>query len=411
MLMKQLLFLVLAVLSVPVSCEHVDHTGEINDPEARIIPLEDVAKLLSALPIETDQMTEVHDAVSSSDGNGYDEEYMMRDLLSVPGTGVGDEAMGKSMSTRSYSRPLKELIAEQLSTRTKSSDGNVLSPEEYLDALEKSDMQIYWPYYGNWDGKEWPVITFDPGNGAEVNVGYRLCTDADGNRNVEEVVVDEEMAASHPVWVVNHNDDSGFTSMEVHRRNDPEWGTGGGSITVRPSSGLECAEASAPATAAVQKGAFRTLVLHNFMMRRNYDCWFAGASEFFIKCGSVEDFTASTEAELKLYSPRITDFMLVVKRNQVGKTIPMNVVLVSQWTDQLENIAFMLTEDDGGTRAEWKCSAVVKIKSKSYGFDVALPFNSRDDIVWRGQLSAPYLEKYDGVAGRFGDVELTFSLL
>lgn len=409
MLMKQLLFLALAVLSVPVSCEHVDHTGEINDPEARIIPLEDVAKLLSALPIETDQMTEVHDAVSSSDGNGYDEEYMMRDLLFVPGTGVGDEAMGKSMSTRSYSRPLKELIAEQLSTRTKSSDGSVLSPEEYLDALEKSNMQIYWPYYRNWDGKEWPIVTFDPGNGAEANVGYRLFIDSEGNRKVEAVVVDEEMAASHPVWVVNRNNDSGFTSMEVHRRKDPEWGTGGGSITVRPSSGLECAEASA--TAAVQKGAFRTLVLHDFKMRRNYDCWFAGASEFFIKCGSVEDFTASTEAELKLYSPRITDFMLVVKRSQMGKTIPMNVVLVSQWTDQLENIAFMLTEDDGGTRTEWKCSACVKIKSKSYGFEVALPFNSRDDIVWRGQLSAPYLEKYDGVAGRFGDVELTFSLL
>lgn len=409
MLMKQLLFLALAVLSVPVSCEHVDHTGEINDPEARIIPLEDVAKLLSALPIETDQMTEVHDAVSSSDGNGYDEEYMMRDLLSVPGTGVGDEAMGKSMSTRSYSRPLKELIAEQLSTRTKSSDGSVLSPEEYLDALEKSNMQIYWPYYRNWDGKEWPIVTFDPGNGAEANVGYRLFIDSEGNRKVEAVVVDEEMAASHPVWVVNRNNDSGFTSMEVHRRKDPEWGTGGGSITVRPSSGLGCAEASA--TAAAQKGAFRTLVLHDFKMRRNYDCWFAGASEFFIKCGSVEDFTASTEAELKLYSPRITDFMLVVKRSQVGKTIPMNVVLVSQWTDQLENIAFMLTEDDGGTRTEWKCSACVKIKSKSYGFEVALPFNSRDDIVWRGQLSAPYLEKYDGVAGRFGDVELTFSLL
>lgn len=409
MLMKQLLFLALAVLSVPVSCEHVDHTGEINDPEARIIPLEDVAKLLSALPIETDQMTEVHDAVSSSDGNGYDEEYMMRDLLSVPGAGVGDEAMGKSMSTRSYSRPLKELIAEQLSTRTKSSDGSVLSPEEYLDALEKSNMQIYWPYYRNWDGKEWPIVTFDPGNGAEANVGYRLFIDSEGNRKVEAVVVDEEMAASHPVWVVNRNSDSGFTSMEVHRRKDPEWGTGGGSITVRPSSGLGCAEASA--TAAAQKGAFRTLVLHDFKMRRNYDCWFAGASEFFIKCGSVEDFTASTEAELKLYSPRITDFMLVVKRSQMGKTIPMNVVLVSQWTDQLENIAFMLTEDDGGTRTEWKCSAYVKIKSKSYGFEVALPFNSRDDIVWRGQLSAPYLEKYDGVAGRFGDVELTFSLL
>lgn len=103
--------------------------------------------------------------------------------------------------------------------------------------------------------------------------------------------------------------------------------------------------------------------------------------------------------------------MLVVKRNQVGQRIPMNIMLVSQWTDQLDNIAFLLTEDDGGTRTEWKCSAVVKVKSKSYGFDVSLPFNSRDDIVWRGELSARYLEKYDGITSRFGDVDLTFSFL
>ena len=125
----------------------------------------------------------------------------------------------------------------------------------------------------------------------------------------------------------------------------------------------------------------------------------------------MENFTASTEAELKLYNPQITDFMLVVKRSQVGQRIPMNIMLVSQWTDQLDNIAFLLTEDDGGTRTEWKCSAVVKVKSKSYGFDVSLPFNSRDDIVWRGELSARYLEKYDGITSRFGDVDLTFSFL
>lgn len=71
----------------------------------------------------------------------------------------------------------------------------------------------------------------------------------------------------------------------------------------------------------------------------------------------------------------------------------------------------MMTEDDGGTRTEWKCSAVVKVKSRSYGFDLALPFNSRDDIVWRGQLSSKYLEKYDGITSRLGDVEVTFSFL
>ena len=145
-------------------------------------------------------------------------------------------------------------------------------------------------------------------------------------------------------------------------------------------------------------------------MLRNYDPWFAGASEFFVKLGSVEDFTASTEAELKLYNPAVTDFMIVVKRKYVGKPRPFNAVLVSDWTDQLDQCALMITEDDGGTRTSWKCSAIVKIASKSYGFEINLPFNTRDDIVWRGQLSRRYLEANDNITGHFGDVDLTFEI-
>lgn len=387
-----------------VGCEHVDHSGET--PEEKSLSFDSVAKLFSALPIEVEQMKEVHDAVSVSSDNGYDEEYMLRDLLVSPGAGVGMSEETRALRTMSYSRPLKDLIAEYLAMNTKA-DGNAvgtgLSPEEYLSILEESDIQIYWPNSDSWDGVKWPVITFDPGNDAEVNVGYRLALDGNGDRIIEEVAVDEQMAAECPVWVINGNDDSGYQSFELLKRNS----SGGGAITVRPS-GVDGGEVLPLETSS---GTVRTLVLKDFMMRRNYDCWFAGASEFFFKMGSVEDFTASTEAELKLYSPQVTDFMLVVKRNQVGQTIPLNVVLVSQWTDQLDNIAFMLTEDDGGTKTEWKCSAVVKIKSKSYGFDVSLPFNSKDDIVWRGQLAARYIEKYDGIASRFGDVDVTFSFL
>ena len=263
-----------------------------------------------------------------------------------------------------------------------------------------SDVQIYWPYSERWDGETMPVITFDPENGAEANIGYRIVETPGGGRTCEVVEVDEEMAENVPVWVVNRNDDSRFTSLEMLRRKNPEWGSGGGSIVVGAPMGLS---APMPASSRV-----RTLVIKDFMMRRNYDSWFAGASEFFVKCGKVEDFTASTEAELKLYDPQISDFMVVVRRNQVLQRLPFNVVLVSQWTEQNESIAFMMTEDDGGTRTEWKCSAVVKYNSKSFGFEMSLPFNSRDDIVWRGQLAGPYLEKYDGKTSRFGDVELTF---
>ena len=373
-------------------CEYVDHTGEIGYPVDNVA-IDSVARMLSSLPLEKEHLQEVHEAVSSSSGNGYDEEYTMRDLFESRGAGVGDDEEVKSMRTRAYARPLRELIREHLcATRA---DGGTGSGEDYLQRLMTSDVQIYWPYSGNWDGESMPVITFDPENGAEANVGYRIVETAEGGRRCEEVEVDEEMAENTPVWVVNRNDDSRYTSLEMLRKKDPEWGNGGGSIVVG-------------APGETRSSDVRTLVLKDFMMRRNYDSWFAGASEFFIKCGKVEDFKASTEAELKLYSPQISDFMVVVRRNQVLKRLPFDVVLVSQWTEQNESIAFMMTEDDGGTRTEWKCSALVKYNSKSYGFEMSLPFNTRDDIVWRGQLAGHYLEKYDGKTSRFGDVELTF---
>ena len=156
---------------------------------------------------------------------------------------------------------------------------------------------------------------------------------------------------------------------------------------------------------------FKTLVLRSFKAMRQYDSWFSGGAEFFVKLASVEDFNASTEPELRLYEPAITDFMIVVRRSQVGEELPFNAVLVSDWTEMLTSCAFMITEDDGGTRSTWKCSAVVKWNSKNYGFEVDLPLNSRDDIVWRGSLTRSYVEKYSGRQVRFGDVELVLELI
>ncbi len=404
--MKSIFMTAGIALCVATACEQVDHSGEIDVPQKSSVSLDDVAKLLSALPIENCHLQEVYDAVSSSSENGYDEEYMMRDLFSSPGSGVGMDKETKATRATSYSNPLKDLISDYLESKTKSGEGaelNGMSPEEYLQELENSDIQIYWPSSENWDEGQLPIVTFDPGNGAEVNVGYKITEDDNGERSVEKILVDESMAGSQPVWVVNRNDDSSYRTLEMIRKDNPEWGTGGGSIVITPT-GTKSPDSEAD-------GVVKSLVLKDFKMRRNYDCWFAGASEFVFKCGSVEGFTASTEAELKLYSPQITDFVLVVKRKQVNQTIPLNVMLVSQWTEQLDNIVFLLTEDDGGTRTEWKCSAVVKIKSKSYGFEMSLPFNSKDDLVWRGQLSSKYLEKYSDVTSRFGDVDVTFSFL
>ncbi len=404
-LLKGIFPLVLAVVS---ACEVVDndmekHVDTQND--SSYVALHEVASILSAVPLEGEHLHEVHSAVTSSSGNGYDEEYTVRDMFSVPGKGVGESV---TRSTPVYDNPLKNLIENHVRSEvfTKSA-GATRNADDFLDALTSSDIQIYWPFSEDWDGSELPVITFDPEDGSEINIGYKIEVDDDGSRQIREIAVDEDLARKSPVWVVNRNEDAEYTSLEILRREDENWGAGGGAIILEPQSVLSPAFRS---DAEAESGG-KTLILKDFTMKRNYDSWFAGASEFFVKVGAVEDFTATTEAEMKLYVPSVTDFMIVVKRNQVGKPQPFNAVLVSDWTDQMVNCAFLITEDDGGTRTDWNCTALVRIASKSYGVEMTIPFNSRDDIVWRGQLAGKWLQANSNVVGHFGDVDLTFEVV
>lgn len=375
-------FSLAAALLVAAGCEELDDKVEKHTREDAVVPLAEVAEILSAVPLGAGQLAEVAAAVGASSANGYDEEYTMRDLFTSPGAGVGDAPTRAEGSV--WTEPLRDLlaaaVAEHFATRSGPAD-----PDAYLAALSSSDIQIYWPYAEEWDGVTPPVITYDPLDGGDRNIGYA----PEGDK----VFVDEALAQERPVWVVNRNEDAEYKSLELLRREDPDWGNGGGVIGVRSEADM------------------KTLVLRSFRTTRNFDSWFAGGSEFFVKCGAVEDFTASTEAELAQYNPTVTDFMIVVQRKQVGSVLPFNAVLVSEWSSQLDQCAFLVVEDDGGSQTNWKCSAVVKYNSKAYGIDVNIPLNSRDDIVWRGQLSRRYIEKYSGKKGRFGDVDLVLELI
>ena len=391
------------IMLAAASCEILDNDPDkhVKDEDSTYVGLEEVAELLALIPLKSSHVNEVHDAVTSSSGNGYDEEYTMKDLFQRPGAGVGDLEV---RSGTIYENPLRDLIKEHVYGMAATRSGaDALDPDRFLEELMSSDIQIYWPFSDSWDGEGMPIITYDPEDGSDKNMGYRLVVNDDGSRSVESLVVDEALAEAEPVWVVNRNSDAGYATLEMLRREDPDWGEGGGTIIVRPS----CPE-TLKTRAEV---SVKSLILKDFTMNRSYDTWFAGASEFFVKTGSVEDFTASTEAELRLYSPTITDFLIVVKRSQIGEPLPFNAMLVSDWTGQMTHCAFMITEDDGGTITEWNCTALVRIASKSYGFEIKIPFNSRDDVVWRGQLSSRWLEANSNLVGHFGDVDLTFEVV
>lgn len=341
--------------------------------------LPEIAKMISSLPLGAEQLEEVYDAVSSSSGNGYDEEYMMSDLFGSPGSGVGDS----QTKSKSYDRPLRSLITEYL-TEKYSTKGGAEDVERYINSIVDSGAQIYWPYSEDWDGETYPVVTFDPGYGAESNYGYEIRPRAGGGVSVvDSVFVDEALARERPVWIINTNDDSAFTPMDFYLKDS--------------------------ATKSSESETEHKLFLSELTLLRNYDSWFGGASEVFVKVGSASGFKASTDEELKQYHASLTDFMIVVKRRQIGKAVPFDALLVSDFTSQIDKIAFLMVEDDGGETTSWKCSATVKYKSKSYGFDIEIPYKDKDDVIWRGQLSNSFFSEGE-TTGRFGDAIVKFRL-
>ena len=94
-------FLLPAVCALAItSCNKAEKDG--TDPLAtttqELLSKSGVAQMLASLPIESDHIAEVWGAVSSSEANGYDEEYMMCDLLSSPSAGVGDSPESRAAS-------------------------------------------------------------------------------------------------------------------------------------------------------------------------------------------------------------------------------------------------------------------------------------------------------------------------
>ncbi|MBP5486670.1 MAG: hypothetical protein J6Y06_03440 [Bacteroidales bacterium] len=380
--MKNLIITLAAALCLFFSCDDVSReemlssNGTTDSGMILQVTPESVARMLSNLPLTLAQISEVKKAVDASSANGYDEEYPFSLVFSSPGTGVGEEPG----TTKAAEDPLSlgNLIRERVS-------GSATRSDDFIGELASSDLQIYWPYSDFWDEKSVPVITFIPSDGRESNAGFTTETLPDGSRIVKVIMVDEAYAMTHPVWVVNFNQDSGAITPQM------------------------LAKKYAPVSETRATTSSKTLRLKEFKAHRQYDPWLSGGSEFFIKIGSLKAFKADVVADLKLYNPEITDLMIKIKRGQVGKALRYNTILVSDWSEQLNESAFMLTEDDGGKMTTWKASGTVKIKSKSYGFEVELPYHRNDDIVWRGKLSSGYFQRYNGLPNRLGDVSVTFS--
>ena len=89
---RMILFGCLAGALVTTACERLAPWWENVPQEVAEEPLsftlDEVARLLAAVPLGEAQVDEVRNAVSTSSDNGYDEEYPMRQVFEAPGGGV-----------------------------------------------------------------------------------------------------------------------------------------------------------------------------------------------------------------------------------------------------------------------------------------------------------------------------------
>lgn len=381
-----------AILLMSVSCEK-ETAGVWPDgrPSYDDGILEEVAVFLSDVVSDSEVLDEVHSAVTESYECGYDEEYLFSNVVNCPGRGTGFRSV-KAEGGYGEGALFRSLVST-LDGRTGFPGVHVKSAgtgKAFLDSLASSDIQIYWPYSENWDGASLPVVTFDHGLDKDWNYGFILRKDASGEKVVSRVLVDEAYAKEHPVWVVNLNKDRSYVPLKPSRYVPKD---DGGNLQTKTGETIY------------------SLMLRSFTALKNYDCWLAGASEYFIKVGAVENFTASTEAEMELFSPTITDFYIVVRRGEVGEPKEVNTIMVSDWTLQMSSIAFMIIEDDGGKQTSWDTEIIVKVNSKSYGITMSIPLNTKDDIVWRGSLSSRYLFATDASHSKFNDVLLDIEIV
>ena len=159
--------------------------------EYSVDSLKDVAFALVKLQPTIEMCKEVHAATQKAISLGLDETYYFVEML-----GKGEQITKSS--------EIKREILSKLATLPE--DNNI---KQLFDQMSENNSvlqkyQIYWPYSERWDGKEMPTITFkskeSPLIAQEENIGYLI-----KGEEVEDVLVNEEYAKTHPVWIINTN--------------------------------------------------------------------------------------------------------------------------------------------------------------------------------------------------------------
>jgi len=158
--------------------------------------LEKISQILIDIANSKQDYTDVHNAVNLSIKANLDEQYRIADIL-FPGKSFIPGL--KSIETDCFSKKFRKAL---MNSNHKSSSG-----ENLVAFILNNDVQIYWPYSEEWDGKTTPTITYYSFKNEHENIGLKKVKLLTGEIRIDTFLVNDEYAYKNPVWIVNFCDD------------------------------------------------------------------------------------------------------------------------------------------------------------------------------------------------------------
>lgn len=359
-------------ISLPPSTKSIDHQTELSV----------TAGLLASIEIDQEIMNEVKVGVERSLKYGLDEEYRFRDMLK-PANSKFSRSTKKSNLIQKMNDQLN--LSSQLSR--KSNDIN-----DFFNFLFENDVQIYWPYSEEWDGKEFPTITFNPENGnTDWNYGYKRKKGVDGRIFIDTVVVNEDYFMKQPVWIINRN--------EIKYENLPDFEKGiyekNGVIFDQPvDNNIDSKNATRalPWVPETNPNLNYSFYIQNMRVYKQLDGAFAGGSEMLIQC-SYPEIEGGMKAPVTVLRKSWTR-----KEISKSKIKPFTTPLITNWRQEQLQCGLKIVEEDNGSGNNWEFSLGFATKGNNYTISAKIPFQNNDDEIVQVILDRSYINSTSNIS-------------
>lgn len=361
----------LAAGMLAVSCSN-DESMEAPQTVQSLTKTE-VVNVLKDINIDAALASEIHGFVSDAMASGRDEKISFNKMLSGD---VKTRANGQTL----IAKRIKSLITSK--TKTRSVNG-ALADANLINELTDSDFIIYWPYSENWDGKELPTLVAAPEDeDAEEAYGLRIIEGNDGLQ-YERVLVNEDYAELHPVWVVN---------QEVE---DPN-------VVYAITSDASTEEENAPMYIKKRSEANTLYVWKMTRMKvtHQYDGLFYGGSEF----------------DIQVVYPVLPGYAAITAKNRVNfsrKTIrkekwkDVNVLLNTNWKEEQITNALIITESDDGDPITITSTVTSKLDNGTQiGSSISFTITDEDDMITQQPLDRDYVLQHSELSFDSGRVSV-----